>query len=280
MKTKSEVERRFTHLLELKYSDSTVRSYVKYVGEFLDWCDNVPTRVTNEDFLDYNIHIRNKSYSYRNGAINAIKQYFKLYLRKSIKKNIAIRPAKQKRVVKSLDWGFVENKVLGVVNLKHRLCLMFGFYLGLRSNEVLCLKISDVDIERGFVLVNGKGNKQREVPLHPDMIGLLIGYVDEYNPKEYLFNGAGNRLQYSATSLLQLVKNYIGNFTFHQLRHTCLQNIFNETNDIYSVKEMAGHSHIKTSIESYANVTLNHLIKIQKKTLKNKVKRNKISILQ
>jgi site-specific recombinase XerD len=48
---------------------------------------------------------------------------------------------------------------------------------GLRSAEVLGLRVADVDIGRGWVRVTGKGDKERRVPLDPDVAGLIQCYL-------------------------------------------------------------------------------------------------------
>ena len=85
MKNKSVVLKEFKQLMSLKYSNRTVDSYCYYVGEFLSYSDKTPFRVTNEDFLNYNIHlVKNKvSDSTRNVAINAIKLLIFPYLYKT-----------------------------------------------------------------------------------------------------------------------------------------------------------------------------------------------------
>jgi integrase len=54
---------------------------------------------------------------------------------------------------------------------------------GLRSAEVLGLRVADVDIGRGWVRVTGKGDKERRVPLDPDVAGLIQSYLLAERPE-------------------------------------------------------------------------------------------------
>ena len=55
-------------------------------------------------------------------------------------------------------------------------------FCGLRSAEVLGLGVGDVDIGRGWVRVIGKGDKERRVPLDPDVAGLIQTYLFAERP--------------------------------------------------------------------------------------------------
>ena len=59
---------------------------------------------------------------------------------------------------------------------------------GLRSAEVLGLRVADVDIGGGWVRVTGKGDKERRVPLDPDVAGLIQSYLLAERP-ETVFEG-------------------------------------------------------------------------------------------
>lgn len=278
MKTKSAILKRFEQLMKREYSPSTIRSYIKYTSDFLDFVESVPMRVTNEDVLDYNVHIVERSDSYRNGALNAIKCYFKLILRRELKGYVDIRPRKKKAIVKGVDYEFAQDKILAIKNTKHRLLLAFGLFLGLRNNETRSILISDIDVRNSTILVRGKGAKQRVLPLPDFIIFWLYDYIEYYDPKEYLFNGGGDRLKYSASSLRNLVRNYIGDYTYHNLRHGFGKFLYERTGNIKAVADFLGHSKIQTAIDYYVNSNVSHLAKIQKKLINNNIKTQKTPV--
>ena len=103
MKTKSVVLKEFIQLMALNKSKNTINNYCYYVSDFLDFSDNVPERVTNEDFLNYNIHLVKigVSDSTRNVAINAVKLFFSLYLKKKVKQ-LPRNPSKAQQNVREI----------------------------------------------------------------------------------------------------------------------------------------------------------------------------------
>lgn len=257
-KTKSVVLQDFKQLLEAAYAPSTVDQYHWHTAQFLDFAKNVPGRVTNQDFLDYQIHIKDRSVQFRKAAICGVKSYFKLYLKTKVKELYCINPRTEKRIPKYLDFNTMYSRANRVKNTKHRICLLIPLLLGLRNAEVLRVQLKDIDVEKLTLLVRGKGLKQRLLPLPEELRDLLIVYVDEYNPERYLLNGQFEP-QYSAHSLRNLVKRHLGDYKYHQLRHTFGQYQYETTGDIYYVSRMMGHSSVKTTERYYANPSLNHL---------------------
>ena len=108
---------------------------------------------------------------------------------------------------------------------------------------------------------NGKGKKDRIVPLSETLLFLLREYFKEYRPTEYLFNGQ-NSLQYSSGSCNQIVKKYLGkDYHFHLLRHSCFTHLLENGTDLRIIQKLAGHSSSKTT-EIYTHVSTNILNKI------------------
>lgn len=210
----------------------------------MDHTNNVPNRVTNEDILNYNISIRNQSHSYRNVAINAIKAYFKLYLKRSVKEFSSIRPPKQHKKPKVYDAEIIANKIDNIPNLKHRLILRLGISCWLRQSEVRNLKISEIDSDRNIINIhNSKNSTSREVKFNRKTLDLLRAYWMEYKPKEYLFNGQKSP-QYN--SINAVCKNHLG-FRFHALRASGATHAVKEGTDIKTVSQMLGHKKIETT---------------------------------
>lgn len=242
--SKSVVLEKTKHLLELKYSGRTPRNYLHHIALFLDHAKNVPNRVTNEDILNYNIHIRNKGHSYRNVAINAIKAYFKLYLRKKVKEFSSIRPPKQFKQPKVYDAEILAIKINAIENIKHKAILTLGLSSWLRQSEVRNLKIDHIDSQRMIInIYNSKGSKDREVKLSENTLFILRKYYNQFKPKEYLFNGQ-NSLQYK--SINAVCQNYLG-IRFHSLRASGSTHAVIMGADIKSVSEMLGHKSVETT---------------------------------
>lgn len=244
MKNKSVVLEKTKQLLRLKYSGKTPDNYLHHISLFLDHAKNVPTRVNNEDILNYNIHIKDKGHSYRNVAINAIKAYFKLYLRKKVKGFSSIRPPKIFKKPKVYEAEILAIKIQNIKNLKHKSILLLGLSSWLRQSEVRNLKIQDVDSNLMILhILNSKGQKDREVKLSEYTLKTLREYYNQFKPKEYLFNGQTTP-QYNSINAVS--QNYLG-IRFHSLRASGSTFAVKQGTDIKTVSEMLGHKNIETT---------------------------------
>ena len=248
MNSKSVVLHKFRQLLEVKYSGTTPVNYLYHVSLFLEYSGNVPQRVNNEDILNYNISIRDKSNSYRNVAINAIRAYFKLYLRKNLKGFASIRPPKEKKKPKVYDCIEMASKIDEIKNTKHKAILALPLCCWLRKGELLNLKISDINGSlRQIHIKQSKGCKDRIVPVSKKTLDILRDYFKEYRPKEYLFEGQ-NGGKYSPTSVDKVTKKYLyPDMRFHAIRASGATYAVANGTDIKTVSELLGHSKIQTT---------------------------------
>jgi len=85
--------------------------------------------------------------------------------------------------------------VLGAIpNFKHRAIIMLIYSTGARVSESVNIKLTDIDSKRMQVNIQeGKGLKQRQVPLSPVLLSVLRDYYKECKPGHYLFEGAGGK---------------------------------------------------------------------------------------
>lgn len=96
-----------------------------------------------------------------------------------------------------------------IENIKHRTILTLTYSVGLRVSEIINLKIDDIDPERMIIYIkNGKGRKDRVVPLSRNVLLLINEYKLKYSPIEYLFNGQKSN-KYSIGSCQKIYKKYI-----------------------------------------------------------------------
>lgn len=260
MNTKSEVLKKFKHLLEVKYTGKTPASYLYQVSLFLDFCDKPPLRVNNEDVLKYNISIRNTSNSNRNVALSAIKSYFVLFLKKKIKISAAIRPPKQTKVAKFYDAKLISKKINAISNSKHKAILTVALSGWLRVSEVINLKIEDINKDLMLIHIkNSKRSKDRDVTLSENTLTVLRGYFAEYftayNKKDFLFKGQ-TKLQYSSVSCNAIVKKYLDrNMRFHNLRASGATYAYENGMPLLDVSVMLGHATVETT-KAYLPVRL------------------------
>ena len=142
--------------------------------------------------------------------------------------------------------------------LKHRLVLSLLYGCGLRNSELCNLKIIDLDLNRKMLHVRqGKGRKDRYVPLCDLLIRGIKRYLDAEHPVEYLFNGKSRTGQYIALTTtgvrwaVREARRIAGikkQVTAHCLRHSYATHLLEMGTDIVTLKELLGHEHIQTTL--------------------------------
>lgn len=140
---------------------------------------------------------------------------------------------------------------------------------GLRRGELLNLKLIDIDSNRGLLRINqGKGNKDRVVPISEKILELLREYYRYEKPKVYLFEGTTSGQTYSPTSLQEVLKSAVKKsgikkpVTLHWLRHSYATHLLESGTDLRFIQELLGHNSSKTT-EIYTHVSQKSLQKIK-----------------
>ena len=142
--------------------------------------------------------------------------------------------------------------------LKHRLVLGLLYGCGLRCFELRGLMVKDVDFDRGMVHIRqGKGRKDRYVPLSKHLARGLMTYIHNDHPVRWLFNGNsahGEIIAYSQRGVQWVVREarkaagLQKDATAHTLRHTYATHLLEDGLDIVSIKELLGHAHLETTL--------------------------------
>jgi len=245
------------------YSKHTIRDYSHYFEKFLLRTSKYPQHLTSNDFENYLLNYKFSSVSQQNQIINALKFGYEKVLNKKYNKIDFQRPRNEKKLPQVIDKEFLLNKISKIVNIKHKSIISLAYSVGLRVSEIINLKIKDIDSKRMIIFINnGKGRKDRIVPLSNTILHLLRLYYKKYKPIDYLFNGQ-NHLYYSSNSCNKIVKKYIGNdYHFHLLRHSCFTHLIENGTDSRIIQKIAGHSSIKTT-EGYMQVSTKLLNKVE-----------------
>jgi site-specific recombinase XerD len=129
-------------------------------------------------------------------------------------------------------------------------------YAGLRRTELLRLVLADVDLEGRSILVRqGKGSRDRYVPVHPALAGILRRYLEERRLVGKrcveVFTSVRRDEGLSVDGLRQVIvslqKAPTPRFHLHTLRHTFATLMLEGGCDIYALSRMMGHNDIKTT---------------------------------
>jgi len=143
------------------------------------------------------------------------------------------------------------------------------FYAGaLRVSEITSLKIEDVKLDMGYVLVRGKGDKERIVPVGRIAQEALTRYLRDARPKlatgkssPFLFIARGGKklTRQRVWQMVEISSSRAGRHASpHMLRHSCATHMVENGADLRTVQTILGHSDISTT-QIYTHVALDRL---------------------
>ncbi|WP_296315199.1 site-specific tyrosine recombinase/integron integrase [Winogradskyella sp. UBA3174] len=263
----------FLQKLELKkYSNSTVKNYVHSFENFINYYKDKELFSVNEN--DIRLYLQKlikegKSNSYINMAINAIKFYYEIVLGMPNRFYSVERPRKESKLPKVLSKEEIISIIEHTNNIKHKCIVSLLYSSGLRRNELLQLKLIDIDSKRMVIRVEqSKGNKDRYTVLNKSVLDNLRKYFKIYKPKTYLFENPISDNKYSSSSVLKIVVKSAENagikerVTPHMLRHSFATHLLESGTDIRYIQLLLGHNSTKTT-EIYTHVATNSFKEIK-----------------
>lgn len=267
------VPEEFLQKLELKkYALNTARVYIAMFERFLNYYshESNPMNLDEMDVKRFIQHliIENKSDSYINQAINAVKFYYEVVKEMPNRFYDVDRPIKRDRLPVVLAKSEIQSMLGTITNIKHKCILGLLYSAGLRRGELLNLKIEDIDSQRMTIFVrNGKGGKDRHTLLSKTLLYDLRNYYKLYKPKLWLFEGESGE-QYSGASVQKIVSRAASKAGIrkkivpHTMRHSFATPLLENGTDLRYIQTLLGHSSSQTT-EVYTHVATNVLTGIK-----------------
>ncbi len=254
-----------------RYSESTINSYLKTLQVFFAYFKNKQIQdITNTDVIAFNtgyVLKKQLSATYQSQFINALKLFYGLLTERKLQIEKLIRPAKPHQLPKVISEAEVAALINATENIKHKCMLSLIYSAGLRRGELLNLKPTDIDSKRMMITIReGKGMKDRLVPLSPVILEMLRAYYLEFKPKEYLFEGQFGGA-YSSASIDKVLKKAVKaagiqkNINLHMLRHSYATHLLEGGTNLRYIQELLGHKSPKTT-QIYTHVSTEQLGKI------------------
>ena len=257
-------------LLSRKYSYKTVKGYLYYNKDFLNFIGKTLSDINDSDIKDYLLYLaeeKQSATSTLNQAINALKFYYGTILKKKFLYEIR-RPRKDKKLPVVLSKEEVAKILSSIENIKHKAILMIAYSSGLRVSEVVKLKPEDIDSKRMLIHIKGsKGRKDRYTLLSETVLETLRVYWRKYRPQKWLFEGAREGRYLSTRTADKIFVNACEKagikkeVSFHTLRHSFATHLLEGGTDLRYIQELLGHTHSKTT-EIYTHVSTKSLGKI------------------
>jgi site-specific recombinase XerD len=258
--------------LELrKYANNAVKTYVASFETFINFY--ISKDLVSIDESDVRMYIlklvqEDKSNAYINSAINSIKFYYESVLGMPNRFYGIERPRKEKKLPKILSKEDVLSIIANTNNIKHRCIVSLLYSSGIRRNELVNLKITDIDSKRMLIRIEAaKGNKDRYTLLSHSLLEDLREYYKQCKPEKYIVERMYGK-QYSGQSIGKIVLNAAEKadikipVTPHMLRHSFTTHLLEAGVDLRQIQVLLGHSSSKTT-EIYTHVTTTTFKKIK-----------------
>ena len=248
-------------------SKTTFENYSRHIAAVAIYYGKIPTELDQEQIHDYLFYLQKKSktpsQSYFKHTVYGLRFLLKSEgLPYSFLNLPEIKHEKRVQVVLSKEevWRLLKSCDL----LKHRVLVGLLYGCGLRCMEVRSIRLQDMDFDRRQLrVVQGKGKKDRYVPLSEHLIRGLKSYIEVEKPVEWFFNGQPlpNRSggdfdsRYSQKGVQWAVKQackragITKDVHVHTLRHTYATHLLEDGIDIMTLKNLLGHENIETTIE-------------------------------
>lgn len=171
------------------------------------------------------------------------------------------RPARIPRLlsIEEVELLLMQADVNEPLGIRDRAMMEVMYGCGLRVSELISLKLPDVQWEDSFLLVSGKGDKQRLVPIGSKAREALQGFLERSRPtllrgrsSPYIFlNARGGPLTrmgfWTVLKRHARTANLAGKVTPHVLRHSFATHLLQGGADLRSVQELLGHASITTT---------------------------------
>lgn len=261
----------YLYLKGKRYSQSTINTYTSFVADFI----NFHTKIVLEDLTNRNVEEfietvfleRNYSISSQRQFISAIKIFIVFYPETKINNLHLERPKKSRQLPAVLSQEEVIRLLQNTKNLKHRAALAFIYSAGFRIGELINLELRHIDMDRNQILIqNGKGRKDRYVPLAKSFKPLMINYITTYQPQRFFIEGKPNE-KYSAGSIRAFLRTSCRlakiqkRVTPHCLRHSFATHLLENGIDLRLIQELFGHAKPETTM-IYTHVSQKSLLQI------------------
>ncbi|HEY2694778.1 MAG TPA: tyrosine-type recombinase/integrase [Pseudonocardiaceae bacterium] len=174
------------------------------------------------------------------------------------KRRSALRLREPKRLPRALDRRETTELLGSLRTWRDRAIAGLMLFCGLRAGEVLALQVADVDIGARWLLVTGKGAKQRRVPLDVDVAGLIQTYLLAERPETdvtalFVVAKGANRGRPLTPAGMRTIFRYHREKTGvaaghpHALRHTFGTALAEAGVDLSVMQALLGHAHVDTS---------------------------------
>ena len=256
-------QRMIEELQRHNYSQATIESYIFSVKEFAEYFHKSPALLGAEEVRRYQLHLINEkklaaqTVQVRMSALRFF--YWKTLKRRDLFFDDLPLPKTPKRLPTVLSPEEVVRLIQAASSLMHHTILILLYATGIRRAELRWLEVTDIDSQRMVIHIQqGKGRRDRDIPMTPFVLKVLREYWLHARPKVYLFPSPflGNEPEKPISS--KTVWNVVHEAAVaagltkrigpHTLRHSFATHHIEGGTDLPVLQSLLGHAELKDTL--------------------------------
>jgi integrase/recombinase XerD len=239
-------------------SQSTFQNYLRRIALISSHFNQLPENISDEEINEYLTSLALSSKSPSRSSFKHMVYGLRYYFRHiGLNKRAINLPSlkKDNRLPVILNKSELKKLFKAPQLLKHRIILALAYSAGLRSPEVINLKLGDIDYERKTIHIRqSKYKKDRILPLSDYLARGIKKYIAVEHPYIWLFNGKDQDGKYSSTGLSWVMREALKKtkiqkqVNFHSLRHSYATHLLEDGINILIIKQLLGHATVATTM--------------------------------
>ncbi len=254
------------------YSAITTRNYLRVVADFAKYFGTSPDKLGPNELRTYQAYLLTERKLTPGTVVNrvaALRFFFVKTLKRHQFRDFLPYPQDRRRLPTVLSREEVSRLINAAGTLFRRTLLMTLYATGMRRSELARLKVSDIDSQRMIIrVVEGKGGKDRDLPLSPTLLETLREYWRWRKPRLYLFptrnrqrrldQPISDKTVWIACSEAARQAGIRKRVTPHTLRHSWATHLLEAGTDLRTIQVLLGHGDLETTAQ-YLHLSQRHL---------------------
>lgn len=239
------------------FAPNTILCYLKQVSYFAQHFGKSPDRLGPEEIRSYQIYLakeRRVGISSRTVAVSALRFLYHVTLKQDRVIEMIPSPKQEHRLPVILSPGEVLRLLEAAPSFSHQVIFSTMYGTGVRVSEALHLRVSDIDSQRMMIRIEqGKGHKDRYVPLSPKLLELLRNYWRKQRPQPWLFPGQFPDQPLSRVAVGEAVtraSQHAGltkHTSPHSFRHAYAVHLLEAGTDLRKIQLLLGHRSLSST---------------------------------